>query len=50
VEGSSHEEIAEVVGLKSQSVRPLLFRAREKLIGLLRKKGLAPARALESRR
>src|SRR6266850_5730852 len=37
VEGSSHEEIAEVVGLKAQTIRPLLFRAREKLVGLLRK-------------
>jgi RNA polymerase sigma-70 factor (ECF subfamily) len=42
VEGSSHREIAEVVGLKVQSVRPLLFRAREKLAALLRKRGLAP--------
>jgi RNA polymerase sigma-70 factor (ECF subfamily) len=47
VEGSSHEEIARVAGLKTQSVRPLLFRAREKLIGLLRKRGLAPERAGE---
>jgi RNA polymerase sigma-70 factor, ECF subfamily len=42
VEGSSHKEIAEVVGLKVQSVRPLLFRAREKLVALLREHGLAP--------
>lgn len=43
VEGSSHKEIAEVVGLKVQSVRPLLFRAREKLVALLRRQGLAPS-------
>ncbi|HZE88411.1 MAG TPA: RNA polymerase sigma factor [Verrucomicrobiae bacterium] len=43
VEGASHVEIAQVVGLKSQSVRPLLFRAREKMLALLKKHGLAPA-------
>jgi RNA polymerase sigma-70 factor (ECF subfamily) len=31
VEGSSHKEIAEATGLKSASVRLLLFRARRKL-------------------
>lgn len=42
VEGSSHREIAETVGLKEQSVRTMLFRARNKLAGLLRGRRLAP--------
>ena len=37
VEGSSHREIAEAIEVKEQSVRPMLFRARQKLAGLLRK-------------
>jgi RNA polymerase sigma-70 factor, ECF subfamily len=41
VEGSSHREIAQVVGLKEQSVRSLLFRARGKFAKLLRRHGLA---------
>jgi RNA polymerase sigma-70 factor (ECF subfamily) len=40
VEGSSHREIAEIVGLKEQSVRTMLFRARNKLAGMLRGRGL----------
>ena len=40
VEGSSHREIAEVVGLREQSVRSLLFRARNKLAKLLRRRGI----------
>ncbi len=39
VEGSSHREIAEIVGLKEQSIRPLLFRARRKLASMLRSRG-----------
>jgi RNA polymerase sigma-70 factor (ECF subfamily) len=35
-QGASHHEIAETLGLKSQSVRTLLFRARQKLAGLLK--------------
>ena len=42
VEGRSHKEIAEILGLKSASVRVLLFRARKKLAGILRAEGLAP--------
>lgn len=42
VEESSHDEIAEAVGVKSKSVRVLLFRARKRLGELLAKKGLAP--------
>ena len=34
-QGASHKEIAEVVGVASGSVKPLLFRARKKLAGLL---------------
>jgi RNA polymerase sigma-70 factor (ECF subfamily) len=39
VEGASHREIAAITGLKEASVRPLLFRARRKLAGLLRARG-----------
>jgi RNA polymerase sigma-70 factor, ECF subfamily len=42
VEGSDHEEIAGALGLKSGSVRVLLFRARKRLAEILRRKGLAP--------
>ena len=35
-QGSSHEEIGTVLGLKKGSVKPLLFRARQKLAALLR--------------
>ena len=34
-EGASHKEIAETSGMKAASVRPLLFRARKKLIALI---------------
>ena len=34
-EGSSHEEIATVLGVKRASVKLLLFRARRRLAGLL---------------
>jgi RNA polymerase sigma-70 factor, ECF subfamily len=34
-EGSSHREIAEVLGLSPASLKPLLFRARRKLAALL---------------
>jgi RNA polymerase sigma-70 factor, ECF subfamily len=40
VEGSEHDEIAQSLGLKSKSIRVLLFRARHRLAALLRKKGL----------
>ena len=42
VEGSSHEEIAESIGVKAKSVKVMLFRARKRLGELLTKKGLAP--------
>ena len=35
-EGSSHQEIAMALGLKTSSVKLLLFRARRKLANLLR--------------
>ena len=42
VEGSEHREIAAALGLKAAGVPVLLFRARRKLAGLLRKKGYGP--------
>lgn len=39
VEGASHREIAAVTGLKEASVRPLLFRVRQKLAVLLLARG-----------
>ena len=39
VEGSGHREIAAALGLKAASVPVMLFRARRKLAGLLRKRG-----------
>ena len=38
-QGASHREIAEVVGVGQASVKPLLFRARKKLAGLLTRSG-----------
>jgi RNA polymerase sigma-70 factor (ECF subfamily) len=37
-QGSSHAEIGAALGLKTGSIKPLLFRARHKLAGLLRGK------------
>jgi RNA polymerase sigma-70 factor (ECF subfamily) len=34
-QGVSHDEIAEILGLRSISIRTLLFRARKKLAALL---------------
>jgi RNA polymerase sigma-70 factor (ECF subfamily) len=42
VEESNHDEIAGALGVKSKSVRVLLFRARRRLGELLAKKGLGP--------
>jgi RNA polymerase sigma-70 factor (ECF subfamily) len=42
VEGESHEDIAETLGVKAKSVKVMLFRARKRLGDLLSKKGLAP--------
>ena len=35
-QGSSHAEIAEIVGVSSKSIKSLLFRARRKLAEFLR--------------
>ncbi|MCX6545180.1 MAG: sigma-70 family RNA polymerase sigma factor [Acidobacteria bacterium] len=43
VEGTAHGEIAQALGLKAASVPVMLFRARRKLAGLLKKRGLGPA-------
>ena len=37
--GSSHQEIADTLGLKRSSIKLLLFRARRRLAGLLREGG-----------
>ena len=42
VEGMSHKEIAAALGLQAASIRPLLFRARKRMMGVMREKGLAP--------
>ena len=42
VEGSSHAEIAETLGVKEKSVKVMLFRARKRLGDMLTKRGLAP--------
>jgi RNA polymerase sigma-70 factor (ECF subfamily) len=42
VEGFNHQEVATALGLSEKSVRVLLFRARKKLAGFLRKQGLGP--------
>lgn len=42
VEEADHDSIGETLGVKSGSVRVLLFRARKKLGALLTRKGLAP--------
>jgi len=38
-EGFSHREIAQITALREGSIRPLLFRARQKLAALLRAAG-----------
>lgn len=42
VEGYDHREIAAALGLSERSVRVLLSRARKKLAGVLKKRGLGP--------
>jgi len=48
-QGSTHRDIASVLGVKAESVRLLLFRARHKLADILRRgvdrrpRGEAPA-------
>jgi RNA polymerase sigma-70 factor (ECF subfamily) len=42
VEEADHEDIGDTLGVKTKSVKVLLFRARKRLGDLLTKKGLAP--------
>lgn len=49
VEGLQHREIAEVLGLSTLSIRPLLFRARRRMARELRLHGLAPDEAAAGR-
>ncbi len=39
-QGSTHQEIAGALGLKTGSIKPLLFRARRKLAKILRPRDL----------
>ena len=48
VEGWSHEEIAADVGAKAASVKVMLFRARQRLAGVLRGAGFVPISAGQS--
>jgi len=42
VEGSSHTEIAKAIGLRTASIRSMLFRARQRLAAQLTSRGLHP--------
>ena len=42
VEESNHEEIGEALGVKSKSVKVLLFRARKRLAEILEHRGIGP--------
>ncbi|HET7212961.1 MAG TPA: RNA polymerase sigma factor [Terriglobia bacterium] len=44
-EGASHREIAKTSGMKEASIRPLLFRARKKLLALIGGAALEPKKA-----
>jgi RNA polymerase sigma-70 factor (ECF subfamily) len=48
-EGASHKEIADVLGLRAPSVRLLLFRARQKMLKLLRRPRMTPKPPVEMR-
>lgn len=39
VEQSSHREIASATGLKESNIRPMLYRARQRMLALLHPKG-----------
>jgi RNA polymerase sigma-70 factor (ECF subfamily) len=43
VEGATHQEIGEALGLKATSIRSMLFRARQRMVELVTGRGLAPA-------
>ena len=49
VEGSTHTEIANTVGVKTASVKMLLFRARQHLATVLREKGFEPETSMKVR-
>jgi len=49
VEGSTHTEIADTVGVKTASVKMLLFRARQHLATVLREKGFEPETSMKVR-
>lgn len=49
VEGSTHIEIAETVGVKPASIKMLLFRARQRLATVLREKGFEPETSMKVR-
>lgn len=49
VEGSTHTEIADTVGVKTASVKMLLFRARQHLATVLREKGFDPETSMKVR-
>jgi RNA polymerase sigma-70 factor (ECF subfamily) len=42
VEGASHQEIAGALGLRTSSIRSMLFRARQRLANQLQARGLRP--------
>jgi RNA polymerase sigma-70 factor (ECF subfamily) len=42
VEGASHQEIAKVLGLRTASIRSMLFRARQRMAEQLKSRGLRP--------
>lgn len=42
VEGASHEEVAKALGLRTASIRSMLFRARQRLAKQLQARGLRP--------
>jgi len=44
-ECASHHEIAEITGLRTASIRLLLFRARRKMARILRQRGITGAMA-----
>jgi RNA polymerase sigma-70 factor (ECF subfamily) len=49
-EGASHKEIADVLGLRAPSVRLMLFRARQKMVKLLRRPRQASKTQVDSRK
>ncbi len=42
VEGASHQEIGKALGLRTASIRSMLFRARQRLAKQLQARGLRP--------